>query len=42
MLSEEWLGINEIYFDDAVEWDRLFAWCDFLGAREARMDFMVR
>ncbi len=34
MMSEDRLSQNEIYIDKAEEWDRLFAWCDFLAKRE--------
>jgi hypothetical protein len=34
MLSEELLDINEVRVFEAVEWDRLFAWCDFLSERD--------
>jgi hypothetical protein len=34
MLSTEHLGLNEIYFFLASEWDRLFAWCAFLETRD--------
>jgi hypothetical protein len=34
MLSEEMLGINEIYFHEASEWHRLFQWCDFLATHD--------
>jgi len=34
LLSEEWLEANEVFFDNGKEWDRLFAWCDFLAARD--------
>jgi hypothetical protein len=34
MLSEESLEINEIRVFEAAEWDRLFAWCDFLADRD--------
>jgi hypothetical protein len=34
MLSEELLDINEVRVFKADEWDRLFAWCDFLAERD--------
>jgi len=34
LLSEDWLDLNEIYFYECAEWDRLFAWCDFLARRD--------
>jgi hypothetical protein len=34
MSSEELLGMNEVRVFEASEWDRLFAWCDFLGNRD--------
>jgi hypothetical protein len=34
MLSEELLDVNEVRVFQATEWDRLFAWCDFLAERD--------
>lgn len=34
MLSEELLDMNEVRIFEAAEWDRLFAWCDFLENRD--------
>jgi hypothetical protein len=34
MLSEELLDMNEVRIFEAVEWDRLFKWCDFLAERD--------
>jgi hypothetical protein len=34
MLSEEFLGRNEVHIFQAAEWDRLFEWCDFLSERD--------
>jgi hypothetical protein len=38
MLSEERLGLNEVYVYEAAEWDRLFAWCDFLAVRDGAFE----
>ena len=38
MLSEEWLGLNEIYVYEAAEWNRLFAWCNFLAVRDGAFE----
>jgi hypothetical protein len=34
MLSEEEIKMNELIIHKATEWDRLFAWCDFLATRD--------
>lgn len=34
MLSEELLDLNEVRVFEAAEWDRLFAWCEFLAERD--------
>ena len=34
MISEELLDQNEVLVYEAAEWDRLFAWCDFLAQRD--------
>jgi len=34
MLSDELLDLNEVRVFEAAEWDRLFAWCDFLAERD--------
>ena len=41
MLSEA-LWTSEIRFFEAAEWNRLFAWCDFLAERMGRADFIGR
>lgn len=38
MLSEELLDMNEVRVFEAAEWDRLFAWCDFLSERDGAYD----
>jgi hypothetical protein len=38
MLAEERLTLNEIYFNNAGEWNRLLAWCDFLADRDGVLD----
>jgi hypothetical protein len=39
MLSEEWIGSNEIYVLDPAEWLRLLLWCDFLSGRDGAFSF---
>ena len=34
MLSEHDITLNDICIYNAEEWDRFFAWCDFLAPRD--------